>query len=157
MTSELREIQSLGFESVCVIDVERTSSGDPVEYLPQDRYANRSGHALNPNGVGPFCKMELPALNRSPGVYAIVIGESVVYIGECQNFAERYGPRGYGVIHPRNCFVGGQSTNFKINARVLTAIKAELSPILYFVAETEAPRKVVERDLIALLLPKWNG
>jgi len=153
----LDEICRWGLMRICSINVQRTSTGDPLEYFPQGRYVNRVGHKLNPHGDGPFCRFQLPALSASSGVYAIVIGEDVVYIGECQNLSERYGPRGYGVIHPRNCFVGGQSTNCKVNSRVLSAIKDGFTPTLCFVPETEAHRKDVERDLVAKLQPQWNG
>jgi len=156
-TKGLEEITSRGFLRVCAIDIKRDSGGEPLEYLPQDRYDNPAGYKLNLHGEGPFCQFELPKLTDSAGVYAIVVGEEVVYIGECQNLSERYGPRGYGVVHPRNCFVGGQSTNCKINSRVLSLIKQELIPALFFVKEAGVHRKDIERDLVDLLEPSWNG
>jgi hypothetical protein len=147
----------MGFLRICAIDVKRDEEGVPMEYLPQGRYDNQAGHKLNPHGKGPFCQFLLPTLSESAGVYAIVVGEEVVYIGECQNLSERYGPRGYGVIHPRNCYVGGQSTNCKINARVLFSIRNRTSPALFFLEETRFHRKDVERDLVNRLQPRWNG
>lgn len=98
--------------------------------------------------------MKLP---DSSGIYAITVDNSVVYIGECQNFRERFGPRGYGIIHPRNCFVGGQSTNCKINARVLETTLRGSIPDLWFAPEVSETRKRVETELIARYLPPWNG
>lgn len=125
--------------------------------MPQDRYANAQQLQLNPHGHGPFCRFELPRLPASAGVYAISVGPEVVYVGECQNFAERFGPRGYGVIHPRNCFQRGQPTNCKINSRVLESHRAGSPPELWFVEERSVSRKQLEAELIRTLAPQWNG
>ena len=151
------EIERTGLRRHCLIEVERTLAGAPVEYLHQDRYDNRAKHPLNKNGRGPFCRLELPKLPDSPGVYAITLNDVVVYVGECQNLSERYGPRGYGIIHPRNCFAGGQSTNCKVNSKILSAIKDDSAPVLWFASESDTCRKVVERGLVSKLRPAWNG
>lgn len=156
MTASNR-LESERFAYFGPIIVERDSSGLPVEYLPQSSYDNRNGLPLNRHGQGPFCRFDLPKLTEGPGVYAISIDDAVVYIGECQNFRDRYGPRGYGVIHPRNCFVGGQPTNCKVNARVLEATLRNSIPDLWFKAESVRSRKLVEAELVSLIQPKWNG
>lgn len=150
-------LEGEGLAYVGPITIERDSSGVPVEYLPQERYENRDGLRLNRHGKGPFCRFDIPKLVEDAGVYSITVDNSVVYIGECQNFRERYGPRGYGVIHPRNCFDGGQPTNCKINARVLEATLRGSIPVLWFVSEAATSRKHVEAELIARYLPSWNG
>lgn len=150
-------LASEGLAYICPIAIERDSRGLPVEYLPQDRYENRNRLPLNRHGKGPFCRFDIPKLPDGPGVYAITVDASVVYIGECQNFRERYGSRGYGVIHPRNCFDGGQPTNCKINARVLEATHRNSIPSLWFVPEVSGTRKRVEADLILRFRPQWNG
>lgn len=153
--SELLQHEGLAF--VCQLNIERDFRGLPVEYLPQNRYENRNRLPLNRHGQGPFCRFNIPKLTDNADVYAITVDDSVVYIGECQNFRERYGPRGYGVIHPRNCFVGGQSTNCKVNARVLEATLRSSIPDLWFMPESLRNRKLVEADLVSEFLPPWNG
>lgn len=150
-------LQNEGLTFVCRIEIERDQSGRPVEYLPQSSYENRNGLSLNIHGTGPFCRFDIPKLTEGPGVYAITVDDSVVYIGECRNFRERYGPRGYGVIHPRNCFAGGQSTNCKVNARVLEATLRNAIPDLWFMPEAGSSRKLVETDLVSKFQPQWNG
>ena len=150
-------MQSAGLAFVCKITIEKDLEGLPVEDLPQDRYENRNHLPSNKHGKGPFCRFDIPILPDDPGVYAITVDNSVVYIGECQNFRERYGPRGYGVIHPRNCFVGGQSTNCKVNARILEVTLRDSIPELWFAPEISGTRKLVEKDLISRFQPQWNG
>jgi len=58
-------------------------------------------------GSGPFCRFRIPSNLPLEGVYALLIGESVRYVGECIHLSKRFN-MGYGQISPRNCFVGGQ-------------------------------------------------
>lgn len=150
-------LQRAGLAFVCQINIEKDLRGIPIEYFPQNSYQNRNSLPLNRHGQGPFCRFEIPKLTDGPGVYAITVDDTVVYIGECQNFRERYGPRGYGVIHPRNCFVGGQSTNCKVNTRVLEATLRNVIPDLWFMSESDRSRKLVEADLVSKFQPQWNG
>lgn len=150
-------LKSEGLAYVGQITIEKDSSGLPVEYLPQDRYENIDLLPLNRHGKGPFCRFVIPKLPEDPGVYAITVNNSVVYIGECQNFRERYGPKGYGVIHPRNCFDRGQPTNCKVNARILEATLKGSVPDLWFAPEVAGTRKLVEADLLSRFRPQWNG
>ena len=60
----------------------------------------------------------------------------------------------FGAIHPKNCYVGGQSTNCKINALVLKSTKASQRLDLFFL-ETE-DRHAIEAWLIEELHPPWN-
>lgn len=93
----------------------------------------------------------------TPGIYAISNNDQVLYVGECQSFVDRFGPRGYGAIHPRNCFRGGQSTNCKVNSRVLALHRRGEIPTLWFGPEGQVGRKLVEVELIRILDPPWNG
>lgn len=108
------------FRSAGVIDAVRDTFGALVLDTPHLRFANVHGLRLNPHGLGPFTRLRPPPLPSVPGVYAIVNGEGeVLYIGRAQDsLAIRWGRRGYSVIDPHNCFVGGQSTNCHINALI---------------------------------------
>ena len=68
--------------------------------------------------------------------------------------AATLGPSGYAQIQPRNCFKGGQSTNCKVNHRILLAAQDGLAVRLW-IRQTASPGPLEER-LIAKLAPPWN-
>jgi len=70
------------------------------------------------------------------------------------NLAERFGPLGYGSIQPKNCYVGGQSTNCKINHNLLVASVAQREVEVWFAAADS--RKFHEDRIKAQLQPPWN-
>lgn len=152
--TETRDWGGLVFTRVAALDPKRAADGSLLEFLPQDRYAKAATTVLNAYGGGPFCKFGIPWSNGEEGVYVITIDERPVYVGECRHLAQRFN-MGYGTIQPKNCYVGGQATNCKVNAKVLNEAKAGRVPVLW-VRET-AHRYAVERDLIAILRPGWNG
>lgn len=84
----------------------------------------------------------------------MVANQEVIYIGECQNLSKRFNDGGYGTIHPRNCFKGGQSTNCRINALILGVAKQGCKIDLWFHASSD--RYDVERRPILQLRPRWN-
>jgi hypothetical protein len=61
---------------------------------------------------------------------------------------------GYGLISPRNCFVGGQSTNCRVNALILEAAKQGLRIEILF-CETKR-RFELEAQILRQLRPEWN-
>lgn len=77
-----------------------------------------------------------------------------MYVGIGSNLVERFGPRNYGTIHPRNCFVGGQSTNCKVNHLILRST-TEGDPVEIWVHESSTPRPI-EGNLIRSIRPPWN-
>ena len=131
-------------------------AGAPLEFMPQAAYAKAATGRLNPHGVGPFCRLRIAIGRHEAGVYAVVVGVDVRYVGICEDLSERWGPRGYGAIHPRNCFVGGQPTNCKINSALLREVKAGGEPRLFF-TEMANRRREFEGALISALNPPWNG
>ncbi len=137
------------------IDLEIGSDGKPIEYMPQNRYPKAKTANLNRHGAGPFCRMKLTSLPKVSGVYLVTINNSVTYIGKAVNLAERWGPQNYATISPRNCFKGGQSTNCKINHRILLA-KSEGTLVDLWFLETGEPDEI-ETQLIDELRPRWNG
>ena len=132
----------------------QTATGKVVEYRPQDRFANLDGLRVHQHGSGPFCRFALPEGSiRGVGVYAFVVDGEIVYIGECEDLRGRINT-GYGHISPRNCFVGGQSTNCRVNNLVYNACSAGKLIDLFFHPTRE--RFGVEDALIARLSPPWN-
>ena len=141
------------FRYVCSIEPEREPSGNVITFMPQSKYANTDNLPLNKYGRGPFCKFKIPRNIEYPGVYALVIENDLKYIGECAELSSRFN-MGYGNISPRNCFIGGQETNCRINHLILIEILAGSKITLWFLNTTNY--KFIEAELRACLLPRWN-
>jgi hypothetical protein len=106
------------FKFICEIKPLINDRGQIMEYYPSTKYNNRANKKLNKYGKGPFCRFRIPNIINSEGVYIIKVNNDILYVGECENLSHRFN-LGYGQISPRNCFVGGQSTNCKINSYIL--------------------------------------
>lgn len=143
------------FEYVCDILPDTDSNGTIVELYPQEKYRKKGSSKLHKYGSGPFCKFRISNdWTGKQGVYLIVVNQRIEYVGECDDLASRYNT-GYGNISPRNCFVGGQSTNCKVNNNILKELKNGKCVKLYFHESTN--RFVVEDVLIEKLTPLWNS
>jgi hypothetical protein len=154
-TVETRIWCGFTFRRVAKIEPERGIDGRTREFMPQDRCADKHSSRLNPHGAGPFCSFRLRGLPHNAGVYIVVSDEEVRYVGITEDLARRWGPVGYGNISPKNCYVGGQSTNCKVNGLILRDTLAGRRLTLYFV---EVPdRHTIERNLIDAMHPPWNG
>lgn len=149
-----RDFVGHAFDRIGAIDPERDSSGAVRKFMPQSRYRNARGLPLNGHGAGPFCRFSIARGIAVPGVYLLTLAGQPVYVGKCRDLAKRFGPQGYGTIQPKNCFVGGQSTNCKINNLILQHAKQRQQLELWFHATGEAGP--VERDLIVKIRPAWN-
>jgi hypothetical protein len=144
---------SYDFYRACLIEPEREGDGSVKEFMPQSGYRNSGGLPLNRYGAGPFCRFRIPRHVSAPGVYAILVGGEVRYLGECANLAVRYNV-GYGSISPRNCFKNGQETNCRVNNLLLHAAKAKSEISLWF-CQTEN-YKAAEKALLQTFSPLWN-
>ena len=142
------------FARVCALEPDRDASGAIRTFMPQGEYANSREQALNPYGQGPFCRFRIPAAYPLRGVYAVLVGETVMYVGKCDNLSRRFN-MGHGQVSPKNCYEGGQNTTCKINHLVLRVAEAGQEVTLWFY-ETEADA-AVEAQLIQALRPSWNG
>ena len=150
-----RSFAGLEFELIGTVQPERQADGPVREFMPQSRYAKASTVPLNPNGAGPFCRFRVARDVHEPGVYVLTLDGTPVYAGKCTDLAERWGPRGYGAISPKNCFVGGQSTNCKVNNRALVHCRTGKQLELWFHHTTDIT--VVERRVVVSLDPPWNA
>ncbi len=130
-------------------------SGRIREFLPQSRYHNVRALALNDHGSGPFCHFTIARGIRKLGVYVITLVGEPVYVGKCQDPAQRFGPRGYGSIQPKNCFAGGQPTNCKVNNLILRHGSRGQQLELWFHASSQPAQ--IERDVIMTIRPPWNA
>lgn len=145
----------LEFEFVGPIAPDRDDLG-VIERHPQARYT-KATLPLNRYGAGPFCSFKVAKGYRKAGIYLIQADKVIVYVGECQDLASRYGS-GYGIISPRNCFKGGQETNCRINNLIFEAARTGAVLGLWFreVSGGKAERLKIERGLVAELRPAWN-
>lgn len=136
------------------IEPVREPSGAIREDMPQGRYANARRLSLNPHGDGPFCELSVPDLPLGPGVYAISVARTVVYVGRSVDLRRQWGPNGFGRISPANCFEGGQPTNCKVNNRILVEAHARraIDLWIYETSNTDPVRS----ELIRSLKPQWN-
>ena len=148
-------VNDLEFEFVGPISPDRDDLGIIARY-PQARYT-KAVLPLNRYGAGPFCSFKVAKGYRKAGVYLIQLDKIIVYVGECQELAARYGS-GYGVISPRNCFKGGQETNCRINNLIFAAAQTGSVLSLWFreVEGGKAERLAIERRLYTTLCPAWN-
>ena len=137
-----------------VIEPDRGADGMPIEFMPQSRSPWAGKKSLNPYGKGPFCRFKVKGLPPTAGVYALTIEGAVAYVGKAQHLAQRWGPQGYGSISPRNCYVGGQSTNCKVNNRILLSTR-QGQRINLWIYETHDAGSV-EATLIREINPPWN-
>jgi len=146
-----QEWNGLTFGLIEAIQPRRDEAGALLEFT------HRVPPEIRPNryAAGPFCHFRLHSPPRQAGVYAITVSDRLVYIGECENLRDRFGSSGYGKIAWRNCHHDGQSTNCKLNARILEHAKAGHLIELWFVPSDE--RKRAEAELIGALKPVWNG
>lgn len=147
------QLVELRLQHVCEIVPRRDQAGTLLRDDPHLRFENARGLPLHRYGTGPFCRFSIPRVEQS-GVYTITVDESPVYIGECENLARRFNT-GYGNISPRNCFVGGQSTNCRINNLILQAVEAGHTVDLWFHQTDE--HKAYEARLLTANTPPWNA
>lgn len=100
-----------------------------------------------------YCKFK--GINVSPvsGVYAIFLKESSkpIYIGRASNLKTRWSKKDYGSISPRNCFIGGRTTNCKVNNYIL--VNHEQLIIKYYETADYVSK---ERELIRQYQPELN-
>jgi hypothetical protein len=148
-----RNFGGFAFSFVTVIEPDRDVQGEVITCLPQGKYRNPRGQPLHTHGHGPFCRFRIPPALAREGIYVVTVNGGIAYVEKCQNLAERFNA-GYGVIHPRNCFRGGQTTNCRINALILQRTKEAARIELWFHASSDCDK--TERQLISALGPAWN-
>lgn len=127
-------------------------NGKVKEYYPETQYENTFQKRLLPEGKGPFCRFSVH-VQPLCGVYAWVVDREVIYIGETANLQLRFN-NGYGMISPCNCYIGGQSTNCKMNKIVLECYKNKTPVCLYFYQTDN--HKQMEWDLLHRITTRYN-
>jgi len=148
-------LEGYRFDFVASLDPERDETGTILESNPHERFPNPGSIPLNRYGHGPFCEFGISVPKGMTGVYALVVAGSVRYVGVCQDLGRRFNAN-YGHISPQDCYVGGQSTNCKVNHLILDAANAGEWVDLYFHHAT-SDRLSTEAELITKWSPPWNG
>jgi len=128
------------------------AEGKVKKYHPQNDYDNIKGLKLSYYGNGDFCHFSITADDWS-GVYLWVVDGQIIYIGETAGLRHRFN-MGYGNISPRNCYVGGQSTNCKMNKVVFSYYEQCKTVSLYFYRTDDYKR--VELELLNQISTPYN-
>lgn len=146
------------FRSIEYIEPQINDDGTIFIDRPQTRYRNfkKLDYNRHCDKDTEFTMFRVEKLPAAKGVYIWLIDneKELSYIGEGVDLRKRFSSAGYGRISPRNCFVGGQSTNCKMNHEVLSKWREGKRFHLY-ILETE-DHKEIEKDLIAEYHPKLN-
>jgi hypothetical protein len=145
-------LQERRFEMVGSVHPARRADGTISRYRPQSRYTQADTKPLHQYGDGDFCTFRFPDAPQEPGVYAMYIGDKMMYVGEAKCLKQRL--YAYGQISPRNCFVGGRQTNCRINKLILEAMQKGQDVQVWFHACDD--RKQLEADLKDAFRPPWN-
>ena len=139
------------FKYIETIDPQRDNAGNIAEFFPQ--YQNGTSNLiLSKYGEGAFCRFSINAENCS-GVYLWVVEGEIIYIGETKNFQQRFNT-GYGKISARNCYIGGQNTNCRMNKIVLEYYKKGKTIQIYFFKTEDY--KQIELELLQCIKTKFN-
>jgi len=146
-----RALADVAFDLVGALEIQRLPTGIPVEYT----HRLQAGTRPNRHAAGPFCRFELASSHNIEGVYAILVGSDLRYIGECADLARRFGPLGYGHVSSRNCHHDGQATNCKINSKVLASAKAGQTVTVWF--HSTSDRKALEADRGPVSTLEWHS
>jgi len=128
------------------------TEGNVIRYYPQNDYNNKKSLSLSDHGKGAFCRFSINA-GDWPGVYIWVVEGQIIYIGETAGLRQRFNT-GYGNISPRNCYIGGQTTNCKMNKVVLCSYEQGKVVRLYFYKTSDYKR--VELELLRKINTPYN-
>lgn len=152
VTEDVINLLGHEFKYLESLSPERNKDGSIKLFYPQENYNNIKNLPLSKYGEGTFCKFSINA-KEVPGVYIWVVDNDIIYIGETVNLRSRFN-QGYGVIYPRNCYLGGQPTNCKMNKVALEYSNAGKEVKLYFYETPDY--KAVEFYLLKNIKTKYN-
>lgn len=111
---------------------------------------------LNKNGDNIYLEffIEDTTIKKSKGIYLYCIDGQLKYIGRCRDSFGKRINHGYGKIHPKNCYIDGQSTNCHLNS-LITANKEN---IRFYISKLENVSEILELEalLIKHYKPDWN-
>jgi hypothetical protein len=88
------------------------------------------------------------------GLYLYISNNILKYIGKTNDTISKRINNGYGKIHPKNCYIDGQSTNCHINA----LIAKNINGIKFYFLELKDIETIdkLEDEFIKKYNPEWN-
>ena len=133
-----------------------------LNLVPAEPVAGRRRHAF---GDGPFARLVMPPLPNECGLYAWVLDDVVVYLGQTRTpLANRLGSRGYSTISNYNTLAkqsgqrnGGQQTNCRINGLANVALAAGSSLVIW--CRVTSPDEALTEEATWMTRhgkPPWN-
>jgi hypothetical protein len=146
-------VDGYSFVKVCEILPNVDDCSRVLKFQPQSRYKKQHTVPLNRYGGGPFCRFRIPVTHKVSGVYILTVDGDQKYVGECRNLTARYNS-GYGQISPKNCFVGGQETNCRLNSLICEAFEHGRRIALWFHPTNDY--KNIEKELRKAHEWAWN-
>ena len=111
---------------------------------------------LNKYGDGNFCSFALTdnSILASKGLYCYCVDNKLMYIGRCLDCFKNRINQGYGKIHPKNCYIDGQTTNCHLNG-LINSVSNKVSIYICPLNDNETIKKI-EMILIGKYSPPWN-
>lgn len=89
------------------------------------------------------------------GLYLYSIKQNIQYLGRCRDSFRKRINHGYGNIHPKNCYIDGQSTNSHLNY----LITKNRNKVKLFICVMEDDDDIIriENTLVTRYKPPWNA
>lgn len=114
---------------------------------------------LNSYGDEIYVEFKLldKSISNSKGLYLYFINDDIKYIGKTTDTIKKRINDGYGKIHPKNCYLDGQSTNCHINSLIARNNINDIK--FYFLELNNSDNETIgrlEEDLIKEYSPEWN-
>ena len=142
------------FIEIFSLKFQKDDLGEIFEEDVYDRFVNNENIKLHGYGQGPFCRFSIDEhWKDKSGVFAFVVEGKPLYIGSTVNL-HRIINSDIGRISPSSCYIGGQSTNCRINHSILNQIKKGKNVTLSFYEAFNT--KDLKAELINKYKPVWN-
>lgn len=128
------------------------------EFLAQLKEENNIFYKdfLNPHGDKRYCTFSIddPGFIDARGLYCFLVDGKIKYIGRCLDSFRKRINQGYGKIHPKNCYIDGQSTNCHLNSM----IASNLDRVTLFICKMDDDKEIeyMEKVIIKKEQPEWN-
>jgi hypothetical protein len=111
---------------------------------------------LNKYGDSTYSRFYISdtSLLAKKGLYIYCVKDDLKYIGRSKDPYEQRINNGYGKIHPKNCYLDGQSTNCHLNS-LITKYKEYIHLLLLPLQDNDTIVDL-ELDFINEYYPEWN-
>jgi len=111
---------------------------------------------LNKYGDKRYCQfcIEDERFLYEMGLYVYTVSAKPQYIGRCRDSFKKRINRGYGKIHPKNCYLDGQATNCHLNA-LIAEYQVQVALWVHVMDDKDMITRA-EKGLIVKYNPPWN-